>query len=90
MLTSLEAIEAIAALLLLNHQILRHKILIFNIRQKLDAKLILSIKGHVEVSVVLPSEPIRILLRNVYLCSFRDIRRMKKRIPRLIKSLEGK
>lgn len=88
MLACLKAVETLGTLLLLQKDVFGAHCLVFEIGQHLDAKLVLSVQSQIEVSVVLASKPIGILLTLDDLGLVSRVC-MKIRIPWLIKSLHG-
>ena len=82
----LDTVKTVGALLLFEQKIFRSEILIFDVREKLNAKLILPVECQIQISLVLSPEPIRVLLRQVNLSPFLNLRRVEKRVPRLVVS----
>ena len=88
MLAGLEAIQALRALLLLKENVLWSHLVIFEVGQHLNTKLILSIHRQIEICMILSPKPVWILL------ALNDIRLVARvavqiRIPWLIKSFHG-
>ena len=90
MFTGLEAVKTICTLSLFKKKVLRLEFLIFDICQKLDAELHITVHWQVKVCMILSSKPIWVLLTGINLCSLAQIWSVQVGIPGLIKPLHCK